>query len=534
MTRSHLVILAMMLLAGPPAVEVEAADATPAPAETVPETAPEDATPAPPAEDAARSPDEKTTVAPDFEEAASTVRRQLQESLDELNTLRDRIRAESKPLNDKLRSLEGELVQVRRQYREATRLLDTRKLDLSNLRNEIKQRQEEATYLSNLLGEYVRNFESRVHIAELKRYKEPLEAAKLALENPNLSREDLYEAQLALVRTSLERLHDTLGGTRFDGQAVDAGGGVKQGTFVLVGPAALFASEDGQAVGSAETRLGSFEPALLPFGDPEDAEAAATLVREGQGEFPLDATLGNAHKIESTEETLVEHIAKGGAVMYPILALAAAALLVALYKWVSLAFIRKPSRKRVAALLNAIAERNEPAAREEAKAIRGPAGEMLRTGVDHLREPRELIEEVMYEKVLSTRLRLQQLLPFIAIAASSAPLLGLLGTVTGIINTFKLITVFGSGDVKTLSGGISEALITTEFGLIVAIPSLLLYAFLSRKARSIVDQMEKTAVAFANQVSKSLPARRRAEREDETWEESVPEPDPNGAAAPVA
>jgi hypothetical protein len=80
--------------------------------------------------------------------------------------------------------------------------------------------------------------------------------------------------------------------------------------------------------------------------------------------------------------------------------------------------------------------------------------------------------------------------------------------VTGIINTFKLITVFGSGDVKSLSGGISEALITTKFGLIVAIPSLLLHAFLSRKAKGITDQMEKAAVAFVNQVMRTRGSRR--------------------------
>jgi biopolymer transport protein ExbB len=112
---------------------------------------------------------------------------------------------------------------------------------------------------------------------------------------------------------------------------------------------------------------------------------------------------------------------------------------------------------------------------------------MLAAGVEHLREPRDLIEEVMYEEVLTTRLRLQNMLPFIAICAAAAPLLGLLGTVTGMINTFKLITVFGTGDVKTLSGGISEALITTKFGLIVAVPSLLLPPFFPAKpaARSI-------------------------------------------------
>jgi biopolymer transport protein ExbB len=88
----------------------------------------------------------------------------------------------------------------------------------------------------------------------------------------------------------------------------------------------------------------------------------------------------------------------------------------------------------------------------------------------------------------------------VAITASAAPLLGLLGTVTGMISTFKLISVFGAGDAQSLSSGISEALVTTQFGLIVAIPALLLYAYLSRKAKGMVDGMEKTAISFVNRL----------------------------------
>jgi biopolymer transport protein ExbB len=438
-----------------------------------------------------------------FEKASKSVQKQLEESVAELNKLREQEAAEKVPLSKKLDDLESELVKVRLEYQQTSRLLDSRTLDLSNLRSEIKSRHEEATYLSNLLSEYIRNFESRLHIAEIQRYNEKIEAAKLAPENSNLSEKEIYKAQAGLLETALGRLEDALDGTTFDGTASDSSGSIHHGTFVLLGPAAIFQSDDGKNVGTAEQRLGSLAPSIIAFGNPEDANAAANVVSNSAGLFPLDPTLGNAHKIESTKETIVEHIKKGGPVMMPILGLAGAAFLVAIYKWLTMAFLRKPSRKRITALLNAVAQHNEKAALEGAQAIRGPVGKMLVIGVRHIREPRELIEEVMFEEVQATRLRLNRLLPFVALSASSAPLLGLLGTVTGIITTFKLITVYGSGDVKTLSSGISEALITTEYGLYVAIPSLLIYAFLSRRARGVIDQMEKAAVSFVNQVSKT-------------------------------
>jgi biopolymer transport protein ExbB len=438
-----------------------------------------------------------------FERADLTVQDQLEESLAELTALRQKIVMEKIPLSRRLGDLEDELSGVRRDYQQTTRLLDSRTLDLSNLRSEIKSREQEKSYLSNLLGEYIRNFESRLHIAELHRYKTVLEEARLAPENSNLSDLQIYQAQAALVSASLERLQAALGGDRFAGEAVGPGGLVAEGTFVLVGPAALFRSDDGTVVGTAEQRLGSLEPAVIEFENASNAKAAAKLVETSAGRFPLDPTLGNAHKIAATRQTLWEHIAKGGLTMVPILGLAAAAMLVAAFKWVQLSRLRSPSEKQLKGFLLAIAQKDASAAADVAGSIRGPAGEMLAAGVEHICEPRDLIEEVMFEKVLAAKLKLQGLLPFVAISASSAPLLGLLGTVTGIINTFKLITVFGSGDVKTLSGGISEALITTEFGLIVAIPSLLLHAFLSRKARGMLDQMEKAAVSLMNQLSKT-------------------------------
>jgi biopolymer transport protein ExbB len=148
--------------------------------------------------------------------------------------------------------------------------------------------------------------------------------------------------------------------------------------------------------------------------------------------------------------------------------------------------------------LKALNEGDRAKAMELAEAIQGPAKAMLVDAVEHCEESKELVEEVMYERMLEVQPRLERLLPFIAVTAATAPLMGLLGTVTGMINTFKLITVFGTGDAKQLSSGISEALVTTEFGLIVAIPSLIMHALLNRRAQGVMANMERMAVAFVN------------------------------------
>lgn len=437
-----------------------------------------------------------------FDSARASVEGQLEQAVNELNTFRQQVTDEKLPLNRKLSELEAELTRVREEFKTTARKLDSSSLALSNLTGDIQRLTDQQRYLSGLLADYIRKFESNLHIAELDLYQEPLSAAQLAPDNANLGPLEVFRAQVGLVSASMGRLEQALGGVRYEGSAVDATGVVRQGSFVQIGPVVLFRSADGQAVGTVEERLGSQEPTIFPFSDPIDVADAGNLVATLRGRMPFDPTMGNAHKMEQTEETLVEHILKGGPVMWPILGLAAAALLVALYKWLHLAFQQAPSKAKVAEVIAAVSQ-GETVLREKVAAIKGPVGRMLSIGVEHMREPRELVEEAMYETVLTTKQRLNGLLPFVAIAASSAPLLGLLGTVTGIINTFKRITVFGSGDVKSLSGGISEALITTEWGLIVAIPALLIHAFLSRKARGIVGGMEATAVSFVNELSRT-------------------------------
>ena len=127
-----------------------------------------------------------------------------------------------------------------------------------------------------------------------------------------------------------------------------------------------------------------------------------------------------------------------------------------------------------------------------------PAGAVMVKLVKTSEESPDLVEETLYEQLMGVQAKVSTWLPVIAITAATAPLLGLLGTVSGMISTFNLITLFGSGDPKPLAGGISEALITTLFGLVVAIPALIIHAFLSRRAQGIVQTTERLGLSFVN------------------------------------
>lgn len=227
-------------------------------------------------------------------------------------------------------------------------------------------------------------------------------------------------------------------------------------------------------------------------------QASQKLANTGTGEVGLDPTLGNAFKLAALKESLYEKLEKGGWAMIPLLALGVSAALVALAKFIQLSRFRLAKETDLQKVLNHLLQGRREPALDHARSIPGPAGELLATAVEHSDEKKEFLEEILYERMLAARTKLERGLPFLALTATTGPLMGLLGTVMGMIATFKLISSFGSGDPKVIASGISEALIATATGMTVAIPALLLHAFLGRMAKGIIGSMEQTAVGFIN------------------------------------
>ena len=104
----------------------------------------------------------------------------------------------------------------------------------------------------------------------------------------------------------------------------------------------------------------------------------------------------------------------------------------------------------------------------------------------------------LFSALQQDKIKLEKYNGTIAVTAAVAPLLGLLGTVSGMIETFRMMTAFGSSDPEVISGGIAKALVTTELGLVVAIPALILNAVLSRKARHYYEELESFALVLSN------------------------------------
>jgi biopolymer transport protein ExbB len=135
-------------------------------------------------------------------------------------------------------------------------------------------------------------------------------------------------------------------------------------------------------------------------------------------------------------------------------------------------------------------------ARNPDKAGRNPLGRVLRVYHDNPKSDIETLELKLSEAILRETPKINRMLMFLKIIAVVAPLLGLLGTVTGMIITFQAITLFGTGDPKLMAGGISQALVTTVLGLCVAIPTVLLHTIVSSRARRINQILEEQATGL--------------------------------------
>lgn len=206
--------------------------------------------------------------------------------------------------------------------------------------------------------------------------------------------------------------------------------------------------------------------------------------------FTIDPVRGQLIALLGAAPNLQERIHQGGVIGYIILSLGLVVVILALCRFLILSLQDHRIKQQQHHL-----DRPED----------NPLGRIMMVYQSNKSESIENLELKLGEAVLKEIPRINWGLSFLKISAALAPLLGLLGTVTGMIITFQAITLFGAGDPKLMAGGISQALVTTVLGLTVAIPSLLLHNIVNSKATKLSQIIEQEAVALvALQTDKAM------------------------------
>ncbi|MBS93967.1 MAG: energy transducer TonB [Chromatiales bacterium] len=202
---------------------------------------------------------------------------------------------------------------------------------------------------------------------------------------------------------------------------------------------------------------------------------------EGMVRFGLDPTLGGVLSTLIARPNLIERIQQGGLVGYLIIALGIIGLMISAERMVVLGIA---SRKVTAQLAT------------ETPSSDNALGRVLGVYNDNRKQDTGTLELKLSEAIFKETPALNRALLFIKIISVVAPLMGLLGTVTGMIQTFQAITLYGTGDPKLMAGGISQALVTTVLGLTVAIPMVLLHTLVSGRSKRIVQVLQEQSAGI--------------------------------------
>lgn len=204
-------------------------------------------------------------------------------------------------------------------------------------------------------------------------------------------------------------------------------------------------------------------------------------------------------------ETIVSFIQEGGAFMYPISIVLALGLAIALERWIFLMNAKSSNRKAFDAMMPFIKKGQYEALVKMADTSPAPICRIIGAGAARMRDTqdRDDISFAMEEGVMEATPRLEKRTSYIATLANIATLMGLLGTIIGLIDAFSAVaTAEPSEKAAMLSASISVAMNTTAFGLIAAIPLILSHALLQTKTTEIVDSLEMAGVKFLNAISR--------------------------------
>ncbi len=224
---------------------------------------------------------------------------------------------------------------------------------------------------------------------------------------------------------------------------------------------------------------------------------ALEIDSEGVKGIAIDPSRGSLLSLLGQIPDIKTRIQQGGIIGYIILSIGLLAIFIALERYLYLSFISYKIHRQ---------QKREQALTDN------PLGRIMAIYYQNIQHNVEALSLKLDEAILVETPRLEKRLLILGLFATVAPLLGLLGTVVGMIETFQSIALFGTGDPKLMSGGISQALVTTGLGLIVAIPIILLHGFLQTKSNRLIQILDEESAGYVAHLAEQSMQRQLAKK----------------------
>jgi len=364
---------------------------------------------------------------------------------------------------------------------------------LLQVSSEVKSSNEKLTKLTKVLGEKEENGGLTSNVVNQARLSLEPYGVKISDSNKTTDVEKLEKA----FASSTKLYGDFSSLSNAKGEFYLPDGKKVEGDIVKVGNIAAYGISKEAAGALAPAGNGAYK-LWNAVGSSDDAKALfAEEMRESVDIFVYENLDKEVDYIQ--EKGFVDTLEDGGIIGYIIFALGIFGLLLLALR-VFVLSNASSNVKNIAQIVVDTFESGEGStvALEKLKSYKGSTARVIKATLRNIKKDRAHVEDIIMENILNESTQIDRFGSFVLVIAAVAPLMGLLGTVTGMIETFDVITEFGTGDPKLLSGGISAALVTTMQGLIVAIPLLLIGNLLSGWAQSIKDSMEQNALHIVN------------------------------------
>ncbi|GJL83867.1 MAG: biopolymer transporter ExbB [marine bacterium B5-7] len=264
----------------------------------------------------------------------------------------------------------------------------------------------------------------------------------------------------------------------FDSRIIQANGEAAEATITRIGPFVAFSNGKYLTYNDGRLQFLARQPSGAITGA---ASAVARATGDGFVRGAIDPSLGTLLGLVVETPTLRERVDQGGPVGYTIIVVSLIAMALGAFKWFSLTMVAGAVKSQV---------------RRKKASKANPLGRVMLAYENTASNDVETVALKLDDAILKEVPKLEGGLNLVKVVAAVAPLLGLLGTVIGMINTFQAITLFGTGDPQIMASGISTALVTTVLGLVFAIPLLLLHSFASGAAKRVTQILEEQAAGI--------------------------------------